>query len=61
MVEFCWDSLKHGFLRGGNWNNDTNAGAFGLKLNNTPDNRNNNIGFRCASDFNKKPEPVTSI
>ena len=43
--------LKRGFLRGGNWNNTDNAGAFALNLNNTPDNRNNNIGFRCASDL----------
>jgi len=38
------------FLRGGNWNNTTNAGAFALNLNNTTGNQNNNIGFRCASD-----------
>lgn len=38
------------FLRGGNWNNETNAGAFALNLNNSPTNTNNNIGFRCASD-----------
>ena len=46
--------MKNGFLRGGNWNNTDNAGAFALNLNNTPDNRNNNIGFRCAS------EPLTN-
>ncbi len=39
-----------GFIRGGNWNNGANAGAFTLNLNNTPGNTNNNIGFRCASD-----------
>lgn len=43
--------FKNGFIRGGNWNNGTNAGAFALNLNNTTDNRNNNIGFRCASDL----------
>jgi len=37
-------------LRGGNWNNGANAGVFNLNLNNAPENRNNNIGFRCASD-----------
>ena len=36
------------FLRGGNWNNGANAGAFTLNLNNAPTNTNNNIGFRCA-------------
>ena len=35
-------------LRGGNWNNGTQAGAFALNLNNAPSNSNNNIGFRCA-------------
>lgn len=38
------------FLRGGNWNNGANTGAFTLNLNNTPSNTNTNIGFRCASD-----------
>jgi hypothetical protein len=41
---------RNAFLRGGNWNNETNAGAFALNLNNSPTNTNNNIGFRCASD-----------
>jgi len=44
-------SLKHAFLRGGNWNNGDNSGAFTLNLNNAPGDRNNNIGFRCASDL----------
>ena len=38
----------YAFLRGGNWNNGANAGAFTLNLNNAPGNTNNNIGFRCA-------------
>lgn len=38
------------FLRGGNWNNGSNAGAFTLNLNNDTGSQNNNIGFRCASD-----------
>jgi hypothetical protein len=42
---------RHAFLRGGNWNNTSNAGAFTANLNNTPGNTNNNIGFRCASDL----------
>lgn len=39
---------NHGFIRGGNWNNGTNAGAFTLNLNNAPTNTNTNIGFRVA-------------
>jgi len=37
-------------LRGGNWNNGSNARAgFALNLNNPPSNTNINIGFRAAS------------
>ncbi len=36
------------FLRGGNWNNGSNAGAFTLNLNWDTGNTNNNVGFRCA-------------
>jgi hypothetical protein len=35
-------------LRGGNWNNGTNAGVFYLNLNNPRSNSNGNIGFRSA-------------
>lgn len=35
-------------LRGGNWNNGTNDGAFTLNLNNAPATTNTNIGFRCV-------------
>jgi formylglycine-generating enzyme required for sulfatase activity len=35
-------------LRGGNWNDNSNAGVFAANLNNGPTNANNNIGFRCA-------------
>ena len=35
-------------IRGGNWNNGTNAGVFAVNANNNPLNSNNNIGFRCA-------------
>gem|GEM_PF-5792113 len=37
-----------GFIRGGNWNNGANDGAFTLNLNNAPSNVNTNIGFRCS-------------
>ncbi|MCX6726431.1 MAG: hypothetical protein NTY75_01290 [Candidatus Shapirobacteria bacterium] len=43
-------STAYGFLRGGDWNNIGNAGAFTLYLNITPVYRNYNLGFRCASD-----------
>jgi len=39
------------FIRGGNWNNEANAGAFTLNLNNDVSNQNNNIGLRCAQYF----------
>jgi len=35
-------------IRGGNFNNDSNAGAFALNLNNSPSNSNYNIGFRAS-------------
>lgn len=35
-------------IRGGNFNNGTNAGVFALNANNAPSNSNNNIGFRCG-------------
>lgn len=35
-------------IRGGNWNNDVNAGVFAANLNNAPTNTNTNIGFRCV-------------
>ena len=36
-------------LRGGSWNNNPINLRTANRNNNTPDNRNNNIGFRCAS------------
>jgi hypothetical protein len=35
-------------IRGGNFNNGTNAGVFAVNGNNTPSNSNDNIGFRAA-------------
>jgi len=35
-------------LRGGNFNNEANAGVFALNLNNAPSNSNYNIGFRAG-------------
>ncbi|MCX7067370.1 MAG: SUMF1/EgtB/PvdO family nonheme iron enzyme [Methylococcales bacterium] len=35
-------------LRGGSWNNNARNTRSANRNNNTPDNRNNNIGFRFA-------------
>ncbi|MCZ2122122.1 MAG: SUMF1/EgtB/PvdO family nonheme iron enzyme [Anaerolineales bacterium] len=35
-------------LRGGSWNNNNNNVRSSNRNRNTPDNTNNNIGFRCA-------------
>ena len=35
-------------IRGGNWNNTSNAGVFNLNLNNPRSNTNDNNGFRAA-------------
>jgi len=35
-------------LRGGTWNNNTNNLRCANRNRNTPDNENNNIGFRCV-------------
>ena len=37
-------------IRGGNWNNGSNAGVFNLNLNNARSNSNTNIGARPDSD-----------
>jgi len=53
-------------LRGGKWNNGTNAGVFTLNLNWNTSNQNYNVGLRCARYFSiwsernvykHKPEP----
>jgi len=36
-------------IRGGAWNNDANNVRAAIRNNDTPDNRNNDIGFRPAS------------
>jgi len=35
-------------LRGGNWNNTSNTGAYATNLNWNTGNSNNNVGFRCV-------------
>lgn len=37
-------------LRGGSWNNNPENLRASNRNRNEPDNRNNNIGFRCARD-----------
>ncbi|MCP4253060.1 MAG: SUMF1/EgtB/PvdO family nonheme iron enzyme [Candidatus Scalindua sp.] len=36
-------------LRGGSWNNNSDNCRCANRNNNEPNNRNNNVGFRCAS------------
>jgi formylglycine-generating enzyme required for sulfatase activity len=36
-------------VRGGSWNNNRNNVRCANRNRNTPDNRNNNVGFRCAN------------
>jgi len=38
----------HSFLRGGSWDNTSNAGVFALYLDISPSNSSSYIGFRCA-------------
>jgi len=46
--------------RGGSWNNDAQNSRAACRNNNTPDNRNNNIGFRVASSpqLNRWPDGI---
>jgi len=44
-------------IRGGNWNNGSNAGVFNLNLNNDRSNANSNIGFRPALRQSQKFTP----
>ena len=48
-------------IRGGNFNNGTNAGVFAVNGNNNPSNSNNNIGFRCARELPRPGAPVGSL
>jgi hypothetical protein len=41
-------------LRGGSWNNTPQNSRVANRNNNTPDNRNNNIGFRVVSSQLKR-------
>jgi hypothetical protein len=44
------DRLPAAGLRGGNWNNGSQAGAFSMNLNHGPSNWNTNIGSRCCRE-----------
>jgi hypothetical protein len=41
-------------LRGGSFNNDTRNLRAANRNRNAPDNRNNNIGFRCVRDVERR-------
>jgi formylglycine-generating enzyme required for sulfatase activity len=47
-------------LRGGSWNNDAQNCRVANRNNNTPEDRNNNIGFRLASSpqLNRRPDGI---
>lgn len=40
---------QHAKVRGGSWNNNRNNVRCANRNRNTPHNRNNNVGFRCAN------------
>jgi hypothetical protein len=44
-------------MRGGSWNNNPNRLRSANRNRNTPDNRNNNLGFRLAHYPRHGPEP----
>ena len=58
MLEVVLWLSSRGFIRGGNWNNGSNAGVLTLNLNNGPTNTNTNIGFRVARDSNEKESDI---
>lgn len=41
-------TATRGFLRGGNWSNGAQSGAFALLLSVAPTNVSSHVGFRCA-------------
>jgi len=43
-----WASSEYRVLRGGDWNNNPGNARVSNRNNDTPDNRNNNNGFRLA-------------
>ena len=47
-------------LRGGSWNNNPTNLRCAYRNNNTPDNRNNNIGFRCVWVEDSSPKAAYS-
>jgi hypothetical protein len=54
-----WGSLETNrrVVRGGSWNNNQDNARAAYRNNNTPDNRNNNLGFRvvCSSHIVRPP------
>jgi len=43
-----WGLVELAVVRGGSWNNQQDNVRGAVRNNNNPDNRNNNLGFRCA-------------
>ena len=43
-------------IRGGSWNNDAGNCRSTYRNRNEPENRNNNLGFRCARAHDRAPK-----
>ena len=52
-------------MRGGSWNNDAQNCRSAIRNNNSPDNRNNNVGFHCvfqhSSEFDARVREPKSL
>ncbi|MBF2052019.1 MAG: SUMF1/EgtB/PvdO family nonheme iron enzyme [Candidatus Sericytochromatia bacterium] len=47
--------------RGGSWNNNARNARSAYRNNNTPDNRNNNLGFRLVRGQSKPVKPYSRM
>jgi len=57
FFEGTGSKMTNRVLRGGSWNNNDNNCRLTNRNRNNPDNRNNNIGFRCVQDLALKLRP----
>jgi formylglycine-generating enzyme required for sulfatase activity len=48
-------------LRGGSWNNNQRNARVSIRNNNTPDNANNNIGFRPVAHVFTSKAPLAML